>query len=274
MSNIANIVDVRDIPLTDLEIGKGQVRVSDTSKEISELADSIRKVGLLEPIVVCPSKRAGKFEILTGQRRFLAHKEIGLGTIKAVVLDRSVDPDDAKVISLTENLVRRDLNRRDLIDACTSLYKKYGSVPIVAQETGLPASKVSEYVKYDQLIQPLKKLVDEGLPMATALRAQKAASVSGEIKAEDAVTLAKEMGKMSGVQQKKVVEQSKEAPETSVDKLIAAANTSAKVTQIVVTISDNVHSRLRKYADEEGTTQDDAAATLIQEGLEGRGYVA
>src|SRR5438132_9477232 len=118
---MAKIKGLKEIPLEDLVIGKGQVRVRDVGKEIDELADSISKVGLLEPIVVCPAEKPGKFQILTGQRRFLAHQQLRKKTIMAVILDEPVDEMSAKALSLTENLIRRDLNSRDLIDACTAL---------------------------------------------------------------------------------------------------------------------------------------------------------
>src|SRR6266545_552956 len=148
---MARIKEVRELRLDELEIGRGQVRLRDVGKDIQELADSIAKVGQLEPIVVCPSATPGRYEIITGQRRFLAHQELRRSTITAAILDERVDETMAKVLSVTENLVRRDLNSRDLIDACTALYKKYGSIKAVADETGLPYSKVSQYVKYDQL---------------------------------------------------------------------------------------------------------------------------
>ena len=56
----------------------------------------------------------------------------------AAILDEKVDEATAKVISITENLVRRDPPLNDLIDACTALFKRYGSVKSVAQELGLP----------------------------------------------------------------------------------------------------------------------------------------
>ena len=77
---MARVTKVIEIPLVDLVIGKGQVRLTDVGKDIDELAESISKVGLLEPIVVCPTAQAGKYEILTGQRRFLAHKKLGRET--------------------------------------------------------------------------------------------------------------------------------------------------------------------------------------------------
>lgn len=271
---MARIREVREISLGDLEVGKGQVRLRDTGKDIDELVESIRKVGLLEPIVVCPAEKDGKFEVLTGQRRLLAHQRLNAPTIMAAVLDEKVDETTAKVISVTENLVRLDLSSRDLIDACTLLFRKYGSISAVAEETGLPYSKVSQYVKYDQLLPELRQLVDQGqVKMQVALRAQKAASVEGDPDAAEAVKLAREMAGMSGAQQQKIVKEREENPDAPVDDVIEDAKSGGKITQIVVTLGAQAHRSLRSYAGEAGTDLDDAARALIEEGLSTKGYM-
>jgi ParB family transcriptional regulator, chromosome partitioning protein len=270
---MAKIVTVKEIPMESLLIGKGQVRLRDVGKEVSELADSINRVGLLEPIVVAPADD-GKYEIITGQRRFLAHKELKKTTILAAILDHRVDETTAKILSVTENLVRRDLNSKDLIDACTALFRKYGSIKAVCEETGLPSSKVSHYVKYDRLKPELRELVDKGeVELKAALRAQDAASVTGEYNSDEAVKFAKEMATMSGIQREKLVKEREENPDLDVDEAIEAAKTGAKVTQIIVTLGATEHASLKKYASDESTTQDDAARALIAESLTSKGYL-
>jgi ParB family chromosome partitioning protein len=270
---MAKIVEIKEIPLSALVIGRGQVRVRDVGKGIDELAASIKKQGLLQPIVVCEAGEPGKYEILTGQRRFLAVEALQKDTITACVLDQKVDEVEAKLISVTENLVRRDPNSKDYIDACTWLYRKYGSIQDVADELGLSYSKVALYVKYDRLKPEMRKLVDEGeVEMKTALRAQDAASVTGSFNAEEAVKLAKEMSRMSGGQQQRIVQKRKEKPEGDVDEVIEAAKSGEKITQIVITVGTVLHQRLKQYAKDEGTTMDDAVRTLIEEGLTGKGY--
>jgi len=271
---MATIKEVKPLRLEDLVIGKGQVRLRDVKKDVTELADSIRKIGLLEPIVVAPADKPGKYEIITGQRRFLAHQELKKDTILAAILDEKVDETTAKVISISENLVRRDLNRRDLIDACTALYRRYGTIKAVCEETGLPYGEISAYVKYDRLKPKLRALVDKGeVELKAALRAQDAAELSSEMKDDDAVKLAKEMSQMIGAQQSKLVKQIREEPAASVDELIEAAKTGEKVTQIIVTLGTGAHKGLSNYAKDEGTTLDDAARTLIEEGLSGKGLL-
>jgi ParB family transcriptional regulator, chromosome partitioning protein len=269
---MAKIREIKDLPLDSLVIGKGQVRVRDVGKDIDELAESIKKQGLLQPIVVCESGETGKYEILTGQRRFLAHKELKKETITACILDKKVSESEAKLISVTENLVRRDPNNKDYIDACTWLYRKYGSIKAVAEELGLSQSKVGMYVKYDRLMPEMRALVDEGIEMKVALRAQDAASVTGVYDSAEAVKLAKEMSKMSGAMQKRVVEKMKEKPTAVVDDVLEAAKSGEKISQIIVTVGGVLHQSLKQFAKDEGSTLDEAARTLIEEGLTGKGY--
>jgi len=270
---MARIIETKEIDLNDLVIGKAQVRLREVGKDIDELAASIAKVGLLEPIVVCPANEEGKFEIITGQRRFLAHKLLKKEKIMACILDQEISETEAKVLSITENMVRSDLPRKDLIDACTDLYRKYGSIKDVVEETGLPYSKVTLYVKYDRLAPELKELVDEGdVDLKAALRAQDAASVTGEYKPEEATMFAKEFSGMSGAQQKRVVKKREEDPSTDVSEVIENAKTGEKITQVVVTMTAAVHGSLKQYSKDEATSVDDAAATLIEEALSGKGY--
>src|SRR5262249_41876677 len=152
---------ITELPLGSLEIGTAQARVRDVEKDLDELIANIRIHGQLEPIVVA-RRPSGKYEIITGQRRFLAHKHLGRETIYAAILPDSLDESTAKALSVSENLVRTDLNPKDLIDACTSLYRKYGSVKAVAEELGLPWPKVAACVKYERLRPQLRKLVDAG----------------------------------------------------------------------------------------------------------------
>jgi len=269
----ARITAHEDLPLGQLVIGKGQVRTSDVAAGIDELAKSIDEVGLIHPIVVCPAEK-GKYEILIGQRRFLAHQLLKRKLIPAAIFNKPVDAITAKIYSLTENLLRKQLNSKDLTDACTALYRKYGNAKAVADATGLPYDDVRQYVKYDRLHAKLRKLVDDrAVDIKVALRAQDATEFSGKFKPEEAVKFAKEMARMSGAQQTKMVKERREQPKASADDLIESAKTGGKITQIVVTLGAEAHRSLKSYADEEGTNIDDAARGLIEEGLNGKGYL-
>lgn len=274
---MAKIVEYRQIPLDDLVIGKGQVRTHEPGKDVDQLADSIEKQGLLQPILVCPSTEPRKWEILLGQRRFLAHKRLKKETISAAVLDERVDEAEAKAISITENLIRRNLSGVELIDGITFLYNRYGSEEAVHQATGIPKAHIKDYVKYPRLkrVPALKEMVDDGeVDVRVALKALDAVDVGDAPPDEDdAIKLAKEMATMSGPQRQKLVKERQESPETSVDDAIEQARGASKITQIIVTLTADAHAALQKYARDQEATQDEAAAGIIEESLKERGFL-
>ncbi|WP_170149190.1 ParB/RepB/Spo0J family partition protein [Geodermatophilus normandii] len=266
-----------ELPIDEIVIGKGQVRLKIDQMKLDELAASIAVQGLLEPIIVCQLEgESGRYEVIAGQRRYLACRQLGHSYIKAVIRPQVEDITDRKALSLTENLVRTDPDRADTIDACTELYQKYGSVKDVASRTGLPERLVREYVKVARLIPQLQELVKtEGLDIKTALRAQDAAAAGKDRPdATEAVEIARQLGGMSGAQQEALVKRREDNPDLAVDELVESARTGARVVQILVKMSGAGHSALKEYAKSEGTSLDDAARTLIEEGLTSKGFEA
>ena len=263
----SDIGEVCDLPLSQLRIGKSQVRIS-PNKEIDALAMSIKTIGLLEPIVVTPTE-GGTYEILTGQRRFLAHVQLGYENIKAVVVERELNDTEQLAISLTENMVRKNLSRKELISACTMLYKRYGSFKIVAEETGLSANTVSEYVKYDQLAKGLKELYDEGkIDLSAALQAQRAATgEDGEVDEGAAAAFGKELAPMGGAQRGNFLKAVRADPDATLQEKIESGRAQPVVKQVVVTLEIGVHQQLQNFARDEGMKQDEAAAALLEKAL-------
>jgi ParB family chromosome partitioning protein len=260
---------VVEIPLGDLIVGPAQARIREVEKDLDELIANIRVHGQLEPIVVA-RRPAGKYEIVTGQRRYLAHQRLGRETILAAILQGPVDDETAKAMSISENLVRTNLSQKDLIDACTALYRKYGSVKAVSEELGLPSSKVAAYVKYERLSPPLRTVVDGGdVDVATALRIED--TICGALDERDNIdveALAVNLARLSRAQQNRVLK------DASIEDLrvISSAGMPAdvmRVRQIIVTLSNDMHTRLQDWARSRGLTQDEAAASILTDALDG-----
>lgn len=271
---VMKIEDFREIPLGQIKIGTSQARTRDVDKGVDELAHSINKVGLLEPPVVAPESADGKFEIITGQRRFLAVSRLGWDSVRCGVLSEPPTESLAKAISITENMVRQDMHTSDYIDACTALFRQYGSIKAVSEELGLPQSRVSQYVKFDQLVVELQEKVKAGdLEMNTALRATKAATKDGEVNKEKAVLLAEEMSEMSGAQQKQLEKVSAHNPEASVEEILEKSRKQPKVKTMSITLEESLTDGLGAYAHEEGTEPNEAAVNLITQGLLTGGYI-
>jgi ParB family chromosome partitioning protein len=79
------------------------------------LMESIRQKGVLEPVLV--TRRDGRFLLISGERRFLACRQLGLETIPSRVLDAVVSRDEILAIQLIENLQRENLNPIDEANA-------------------------------------------------------------------------------------------------------------------------------------------------------------
>ena len=103
-SNMSN-----SISISDLSRNPYQPRQSFSEEKLEELADSIRKNGIIQPIAVRPSKSENaKYEIVAGERRWLAAQRAGLHEVPVVV----VEADDKKALEfgIVENVQRHDLN--------------------------------------------------------------------------------------------------------------------------------------------------------------------
>ena len=271
---MAKIIDYQEIPLDDLVIGKAQIRTQ-PGKDIDSLAQSIEVQGLLQPIVVCRARDPEKWEILTGQRRFLAYRMLQKESIPAAILDERVEEGEAKAISLTENLIRRKLSGVDLKDGILYLYNLYGSIKDVVQKTGISQEIVRHYVKYPRLLPKLKEMVDDHrIDVIAAVKAQDASiDHSGAPNLEVAIQLASEMAAMSGLQRQKVIKERKKNPNKPIDEVIEQAKTGSRVFRIVAEVTQDTHAAIQRFANEESTSQDEAAVVLIEEALTGRGFL-
>ena len=97
------------IAIADLKRNPYQPRQNFKEEKLEELANSIRKNGIIQPIAVRPSKSsAGKYEIVAGERRWLAAQRAGLHEIPVTILDLS-DVESLEV-AIVENIQRDDLN--------------------------------------------------------------------------------------------------------------------------------------------------------------------
>ena len=85
--------------------------------------------------------------------------------------------------------------------------------------------------------------------------------------ADEAVQFALEMEPMSGAQRSAIVKKREREPHISADDIIEEAKSGGRITQINVTLTSEVHSALGQYARLHQTNADDAAGTLIREGL-------
>jgi ParB/RepB/Spo0J family partition protein len=141
------------IPLTKLVVSILNVRKAlDAGQEdsnIEELAASIREKGLLSPLTVRPLAD-GRFEILVGQRRYLACKLVPLDPVPCLIREGLSDA-DAISLSLVENVHRADMHPIDKAKALQALYAKHGSYEGVVKESACSIATIRRYLKLLEL---------------------------------------------------------------------------------------------------------------------------
>jgi ParB/RepB/Spo0J family partition protein len=127
---------VQEIELSKIQNSKLNPRLDIDPQEIDELIQSIQTVGILQPIIVRPIG-SGKFEIVVGQRRFIAANKIGMNTIPAVIHEYS--DDEVVELNLVENIQRAELSAVEKGRSCKELMDKY---PRLYPNIGAVASKI------------------------------------------------------------------------------------------------------------------------------------
>lgn len=114
------------IPVTDIHPNRKQPRQVFDEEELEELAFSVKELGVLQPVVVRPSREAGdKYELVMGERRWRAVQRAGLETVPAIV--RETSDDDLLRDALLENLHRSQLNPLEEAAAYQQLLEEFGA---------------------------------------------------------------------------------------------------------------------------------------------------
>ena len=102
-------INTNKISIKDITRNKFQPRKYFDNESLEELTNSIKKQGIIQPIVVRPDKSSvGKYEIIAGERRWLASQNAGLHEVPVVILN--VDDVKSLEFSIVENVQRQDLN--------------------------------------------------------------------------------------------------------------------------------------------------------------------
>ena len=164
---------LQHIPLDNIVISKRNARRTlDVFSGLDELAQSIKEIGVQQPVVVFPIVgQKGKFELIIGQRRFLARKKTGKTSIPAIV-KKPMDTVDALAYSFAENIHRVELDWKDKVEAALSLLNELGSIQAVAKKLAVSESSVRNYLGWAAVPEPLKEMVETGQlsrPVATRI---------------------------------------------------------------------------------------------------------
>ena len=282
---------VMQVELSKLFVGKANVRKN--AGDVRELKESIIEMGVLEPVLARPV--GTKYELIIGSRRFAAAKEAGLKRIPAVV--REMSDEEAIVVSLVENIQRRDIEPEEEYDALMELRrlnpKSYGSAEQLARALGKSRKYVEDRINAVEVVRSLRKEAKADIEVRQAPRleerregvlpvkhatylhkAQEAPSVQELPRREQVKKLAElahTIAEMPRPEAENVVSHFVMAPERPVEKIVKEA-VSLHTVRLEIVLDPRVADALRKAAEDRGTTMEAIAALALHSWLRQQGY--
>jgi len=138
-----------------------QTRRQINEAALAELAESIRASGVVQPVVLRPGVN-GRFQLVAGERRWLASKRAGKATVPAVV--RQVSNEQAMEITIIENLQREDLNPMEQARAFERLSREFNlTQEQIAARTGKDRASIANFIRLLKLPEDLQDALETGV---------------------------------------------------------------------------------------------------------------
>ncbi len=147
------------VPIDRLQPGVHQPRMEFDDDELGELAESVRRHGVLQPILVNPSGNG--YQIVAGERRWRAARMAGLAEVPAIVINAAAE--DTLEIAVIENIQRSDLNPMEEAAAYESMMVRLSlTQEEVASRVGKDRSTVANYIRLLRLPARVQEIVVAG----------------------------------------------------------------------------------------------------------------
>ena len=162
---------LRELPVADIAVSRRQPRRTFAADELEELAEFVRHLGLVQPVVVRPLARADvagsadsagpRFELIAGERRLRAAKMAGMQSIPALI--RPADEVASLEIALAENVAREDLNSIEEAHAYAALVDEFGIThERIAELVGRSRVAVTNVLRLLELPDDVQAMVEGG----------------------------------------------------------------------------------------------------------------
>lgn len=146
--------------ITEIEPNRDQPRKSFDQSALEELADSLREVGVIQPLIVRPIASGG-YQIVAGERRWRAAQIAGLTEVPAII--RELTDREVAEIALIENLQREDLDAIEEAEGYKHLIEEYSMTQEqVATRVGKSRPAISNSMRLLELPDPVTQLVKRG----------------------------------------------------------------------------------------------------------------
>ena len=255
------------IPLDRIDVSISNARKANLQEGITDLASSISKIGVQQPVVVV--RKGDRYELIIGQRRYLACKELGLGEIPAIITSVRSDT-DALIKSFSENIHRLDLEYRDKMQVANELLSKLDSVDEVAKHLGVSPQTVRNYLGYTAVPEVIKRMVDEDkLSASTALRIAK-----GIPDESLAVRIAEKINETPRSEERRnIIDIARENPHEEVATIVKAARERSMMKRITIHVTETIYEAITLASREYQSEKEDIVKDAILDWLTTRGFL-
>src|SRR5438874_3585606 len=152
---------LKSIPIAQITRNQFQPRREFNAEDLVELQESVKTSGLLQPITV--RRRAGRdgFELIAGERRLRAAKNLGWREIPAII--KEIDDRTLLTLALVENLQRTDLNPIEEGEGYHQLTNQFGlTQQQIAETVGKDRTTIANMLRLLQLPEPARRFLQEG----------------------------------------------------------------------------------------------------------------
>lgn len=272
--------EIYKIPLGHIKISDLNVRHHQKKVGIDELADSIKKHTLLQPIALKGKYGNPPYFLIIGQRRFnaykLLYKKYGekFDEIKAYFVPEDLTDIDLTILSLSENVHRADLNYADKAKVITYLYNHFSkNVKKVANEIGWAEGTVRDYIKIEEIATDKMKEIREktNTSKIDMKRAIKAAAGNPK-KAEKLFENFLEYD-LTKYEKERAVEFGEKNPSSSVSQVIHEAITPKLEETIILALSSAVNDALSAARRVLELEREEIAIIALEDWLKRNGFM-
>ena len=174
ISDSANLKDdanrgYRKLPIAVLIANSHQPRSHFNEESLQELATSLKVSGMLQPILVRPTKNNENYEIIAGERRWRAAQKAGLHEVPVII--REINDQEVSEIALIENMQREDLNPVEEAIGLANLQEKYNyTQEMLSERIGKSRSAIANSLRLLNLPNPVLNLVKDSQLTASHVR--------------------------------------------------------------------------------------------------------
>jgi len=256
------------INLEKLELwDEANVRKNMSPLKLQELADNIKHNGLMVPLLVKHDKKTGKYLVFSGQRRLAACQRIEKPKIECFVIEK-ITEDDARLLSLSENLYREKMATDEVAKAAYALFKKNNkNYAKTSRILGVHPNTLRGYLDYYAVPESIKKIGIE-----FGLKKNDITKIFNKFRnTSKCLGIIRELGQIESRKEKKEMRAAiREAtPTDSVDKIKKRTKQLLNSTRVTIIIPNDVVSEINKEARQQNQDISETIQDIVEDWAKG-----